>query len=148
MSIKTKMKIKYLNIYFLLIFIILIFSGHIASLAVGGFYKIWWADSALHFLGGFWVGLFALWFLFNFARTPLNAELFPAYILILALLSFTALMGVFWEFFEFILDKITGYKSYSAIILQKNLEDTLSDLLFDLLGAFASGIFLKFKKEK
>ena len=141
------MRIKYLNPYFLLIFIILIFGGHILSLAVGEYYKIWWADIVLHFFGGFWLGLLALWFIFNSGKFPFPTEKAPLYILILAVLSFAALIGVLWEFFEFILDEITGYKSYSAVVAIENFEDTIADLFFDIFGAFLSGVFLKFRKK-
>ena len=138
---------KYLNIPLLLFLFILIFSGHIASLAIGGYYKIWWADIVLHFSGGFGVGLFALWFIFNSGKFPFPTEKAPLYILILAVLSFAALIGVLWEFFEFILDEITGYKSYSAVVAIENFEDTIADLFFDILGAFLSGVFLKFRRK-
>ena len=139
------MAIKYINISFLLILLILIFSGHIASLTVGEYYKIWWADVVLHFSGGLWTGLFVLWFMFNSGRAPFEAKKLPLYILIIAILSFTALIGVFWEFFEFILDEITGYKSYSAKVALENFKDTIDDLFFDLLGALTNVVFLKRK---
>lgn len=137
---------KYLNSYLLLIFLILIFSGHILILSVGGYYTIWWADIVLHSSGGFWVGLFILWFFFNSGKFPFEAAKLPLYILIISIVSFAAFIGVLWEFFEFILDWITDYKSYSSKIAQENLKDTMIDLFFDLSGALLSVVFLKFRK--
>lgn len=141
------MKIKYLNFPSICVLGIIIVLLHILFLILGNYYyyKIWWADTLLHTSGGFLTGLFVLWYLFNYSALPFEKQKIPLYIIIIAVLSFTALIGVFWEFYEFILDKITGYKSYSAAVMQANLADTMSDLLFDLIGAAASNIFLKFK---
>lgn len=138
--------IKYLNGPFLFIFGAIILAFHMLFLMIGNFYKIWWADIALHFSGGIFVGLFTIWFIFNKTNLPIQKEKLPFYIVFILVISFTALIGVLWEFYEFILDQITGYKS-SIMVMQENLKDTMSDLLMDLLGAAASVIFLKFKKK-
>lgn len=137
--------IKYLNGPFLFIFGAIILAFHAIFLMIGNFYKIWWADIALHFSGGIFVGLLALWFIFNKASLPMQKEKLPFYIVFISVISFAALVGVLWEFYEFILDQITGYKS-STIVMQENLKDTMGDLFFDLLGASLSLVFLKFKK--
>lgn len=137
--------IKYLNGPFLFIFGAIILAFHAIFLMIGNFYKIWWADIALHFSGGIFVGLLALWFIFNKANFLMKKEKLPFYIVFISVISFTALIGVLWEFYEFILDQITGYKS-SVMVMQENLKDTMGDLFFDLLGASVSNVFLKFKK--
>lgn len=137
--------IKYLNGPFLFIFGAIILAFHALFLMIGNFYKIWWADIALHFSGGIFVGLFAIWFIFNKANLPMQKEKLPFYIIFILVVSFAALIGVLWEFYEFTLDEITGYKS-SKIVMQENLKDTMGDLFFDLLGAVSSLVFLKFKK--
>lgn len=140
------MRIKYLNAPLIFILGLLIIALHIFFLIIGNYYKIWWADIVLHFSGGFLVGLFVIWFIFNYSNLPIEKNRLPFYIVLISALSFAALIGVLWEFYEFILDKITGYKTHSIIVLQENLKDTMSDLMFDLLGAAASSVFLKFKK--
>lgn len=138
--------IKYLNGPFLFIFGAIILAFHALFLMIGNFYKIWWADIALHFSGGILVGLFAIWFIFNKAGLPIQKEKLPFYFVFISVISFAALIGVLWEFYEFILDEITGYKS-SKLVMQENLKDTMGDLFFDLLGASLSLVFLKFKKQ-
>lgn len=142
------MRLQYLNMGFFVIFTAALFSVHIAVLAVGDYYKIWWADNALHFFGGFLVGSFALWFIFNSGRFLLPTKKLPTYIIIIVVLGFAAFIGTLWEFMEFITDEITGYKSYSPIVMMDNFKDTISDLFFDLSGALAANIFLKFRKLK
>lgn len=142
------MKIKYLNFPLIYVLTTLLILLHIFFLILGNYYyyKIWWADIFLHISGGFLIGMFILWFLFNRVNPFFLKEKIPFYLTILSVLGFAALLGVLWEFFEFILDKITGYKSYSAAVMQANLEDTLSDLFFDLFGAAASSALLFFKR--
>jgi len=143
------MKIKYLKFPYIFAagFIIVLF--HILFLILGNYYhyQIWQADTLLHLSGGFLIGLFVLWYLFNHSNFIAEKEKLPLYIIIVAVISFTALIGVLWEFYEFILDKITGYKSYSVAVIKANLADTMSDLFFDLIGAAASNVFLKFRKK-
>lgn len=141
------MRIKYLSIPFLFILGAMLISSHIFFLTVGKTYQIWWADIILHFSGGFFIGLVALWFLFNRLNLPVQKEVLPYYIILISIISFTALIGVLWEFYEYIMDLITGYKSYSIVVMQENMKDTMSDLFLDLLGAAVSSIFLKFKKK-
>lgn len=143
------MRIKYLNFTAICVFGSVLVSLHVLFLILGSYYhyKIWYADNLLHLSGGFLTGLFVLWYFFNHSNfiTETEKEKIPIYIIIITVVSFTTTVGVFWEFYEFILDKITGYKSYSIIIMQANLADTMSDLLFDLTGAALSNILLKFR---
>ncbi len=48
-------------------------------------------------------------------------------------LSFVALIGVFWEFFEFFYDILISSRGYSGF-MQLGAADSLGDLFFDLLG--------------
>lgn len=79
---------------------------------------------AHHFLGGAWIALAFNWCAkrFGLPFSP-NVFLFAA-----AILGAVALAGVFWEFFEF------GLNRYVINIGFLGYEDTLSDLFFDLLG--------------
>lgn len=124
---------------FLISVLVFVFAVH--ALALGGFlgYGLWWLDMSLHFLGGLWLAVFAFWFLFERKNYPRN--FLPAGLLILGLISFAVLGGVLWEFFEFSWDYFLA-KPYHAELAQPSLEDTLSDLFFDLLGAVIVSGFL------
>lgn len=79
------------------------------------------------------------WYLFvykNYSR-----DFLPEGLLILGLISFAAFSGILWEFYEFSWDYFFA-KPYQAELAQVSLEDTLSDLFFDLLGALIASGFL------
>lgn len=85
-------------------------------------------DMIMHFLGGFWVGLLAL-YIFEPSRIY-----FKSIFHVLLLVFF---IGVGWEVFEIFVDKVVTQNSF-------NLTDTLSDMFFDLLGGvFAIFYFIK-----
>ncbi|MBI2025150.1 MAG: hypothetical protein HYT03_03640 [Candidatus Harrisonbacteria bacterium] len=112
------------------------------ALANGWYILLPWYDSALHFLGGVWASALFVWF-FNSKR--IGNQTRP--VLIIFAISFTALIGVIWEFAEF-----TFLNRWMAAIFQTNetgggLADTLTDLLFDLLGGgFFVIAYLKSRK--
>lgn len=86
---------------------------------------------ALHFLGGVMVAaIFIILAKEKFLLIELPTGYFPG---LLAIASFVALIGVFWEFYEYLLD-------YFLYIYQMQLSDTLSDLFFDLFGGILSGL--------
>lgn len=126
---------------FLVLVLILVLGTHAAAL--GGFlsYEIWWLDIVLHFVGGLWIAVFAFWFLFGYKSYP--TDIVPAKVLFVGLISFAALAGVLWEFFEFSWDYfIAG--PYGQIQAQRNLPDTMSDLFFDFLGALVASAFFSY----
>ncbi len=90
------------------------FHGYIYSLTYP------WFDSMLHTLGGIYIGLVAMWFLYFFRISP---RLF--YVLISVLI-----VGLAWELMEYVLSfPRSPHMSYEL--------DTLKDLVLDLIG----GIF-------
>jgi hypothetical protein len=76
----------------------------------------------MHALGGFWVGLCFIWLLktkdlsFNsIAKIALGV----------------LLIGIFWEMFEILVNRVIAQNPFNYL-------DTLSDIFFDLTGAFIS----------
>ena len=57
-----------------------------------------------------------------------------SFILLVLVLSFVALVGVFWEFYEFLYDVLISSRGYSGFA-QLSAADTIGDLFFDLIGA-------------
>ncbi len=87
-----------------------------------------------HFLGG---GAMALLFL-NFweYHTSLYAFKKEPIVDCIMVLGFVELIGVLWEMYEFVKDTwLPVIPIFNPIIHQLTLPDTISDLLFDLLGA-------------
>jgi len=85
---------------------------------------IWYLDIVMHFLGGFWVGLFFLYVFFRKEQPSFTSGLF------FKLLFITLLVGLLWELYEFLLNIIA--------ITPFNLNDTISDIFSSLLGSTVS----------
>lgn len=109
----------------------LIFFIFIVNFLANKFYwysAIWWSDMPMHFLGGLWLGLILIW-LFNFQDLSLR--------LISKIILGVFLIGVGWEFFEFVFNNYIAKNQFNTL-------DTISDIFFDLAGgSFAILYFLK-----
>ena len=104
-----------------------------------------WLDIPMHILGGFGTGLLAITLNYKFkvfeSRPWINAIL---------ILGIVALVGVFWEFFEFILHNYLARFHLPEPPVAKNsfdlYKDTLKDLLDDIVGGFIATAFLRRNK--
>lgn len=114
----------------LLLFIIMI--GVANALAVHFFlyWKLLWLDIPMHFLGGVWIGLTVLWLYYlsgRFKDIPENRRRVPyVYGLTGAV---TAVLGMFWELFEFSLDVLISFNEFNGFC------DTASDIILAVIGA-------------
>lgn len=89
---------------------------------------LWWFDIPMHFLGGLWLSLIALWFL-NLRDISIKS--------IFKIIIIVFVVGILWEVFEVtVKDSITKNPF--------DLYDTISDLSFDIAGGF-SGVFYYMK---
>lgn len=91
----------------------------------------------MHFLGGLWVSLFTYFAIKKHSEVSV--------VLFFVLLGSAAIIGILWEIMEFGGDILLKEAGKSAIF-QPDLADTLSDLFFDLLGGFASYLFVIYAK--
>ena len=108
------------------------------ALITSAYFYIWWLDLLMHLAGGFWAGGLGVYLL---RETPLSKFLF-----FLTVVSFAALVGVLWEFFEFMTDPLWSILGRETFF-QAGLEDTLGDLLSDLVGGALAAILFR-KEEK
>ena len=93
--------------------------------------RFWWWDKLLHMTSGLLFGMFGLyliWVLNNNERIDL--ELSPRFMCLFAF-TFALSVGTIWEIFEFGMDNLFGLN-----MQQTGLDDTMSDLMIDALGAF------------
>lgn len=114
---------------FLLFLMFFIFISDYVAKELYWYSSILWFDMVMHFLGGFWVGLFFIWFL-----APKNSswrELIKVFIGVL-------IIGVLWEFFEVYIHNYISKYPFDIV-------DTLSDVSFDLAGGIFA-VFYFFKK--
>lgn len=122
-----------------LIFILLIYA---LATAKYWFWIIWWFDIPMHFFGGFWA---AAVFINLGSRFKVQGSRF--WVDLILTLSFVALIGVLWEFFEFIYGSFASKAGMDVLSAEAmkykgiNLyQDTIKDLFFDLLGGLAVAI--------
>ena len=92
------------------------------------YWVYWWFDILMHFLGGLWVGVMAIWvyYLSGLLGKPLITK---KNVLILSFVS-VLVVGIGWEVFEIFIKETINEPGF--------IIDTLGDLLFDLLGAFVA----------
>ncbi|MDP3015044.1 MAG: hypothetical protein Q8N28_01380 [bacterium] len=62
-----------------------------------------------------------------------HGKIANSFILLILVLSFVALIGVFWEFYEFLYDVLISSRGYSGFA-RLGAADMIGDLFFDLLG--------------
>lgn len=104
-----------------------------ASLFLGelrGYYdKYWWWDIALHSSSGLVLGIlgFLLVHVMN-EHEGLHLHMKPSFVALFSFL-FALALGTLWEIFEWMMDYSFG------MTMQKSLDDTMSDLVVDALGA-------------
>lgn len=130
---------------FIIGLLIFILSVHIFATIYYWYWIYPWLDMLMHFLGGFWVAaaFITLNSKFKIKNLEFIAELPNCLITILITISFVALIGVFWEFYEFLYDIFISSRGYSGF-LQLSAADTIGDLFFDLLGGLAFFVIYKF----
>lgn len=92
--------------------------------------SLWYFDNIMHFLGGFWLGLFFFWLFYK--------EIFPNFNKSSSLKLFLGvfLVGLFWEFYEIGINASFARDAF-------NLTDTISDLVFDMLGGLSIYLILR-----
>ena len=124
---------------------VVILTSHILAVINNWYWVYKWIDVPMHFLGGIWLGLIFLCFIMPQLKITDHKLL----ITMILVASFAVLIGVFWEFSEFLSDIFLAHKSYFEIS-QQGVADTMADLFFDLVGGlavFMSYSWKKFRKE-
>lgn len=127
----------------LLVLILVILVLQIIATLFYWYWRISWFDMLMHFIGGFWVGLVALWVLFLSGKFALRVRPTTVSLFAVGILG-TLTIAVLWEVFEY------GVRLLIPQWAPYSVSDTLSDLLFGFLGGIvASFVFIKKRyKEK
>ena len=92
-----------------------------------------WMSPVFHLSGGFLVAYFVLVLYKTFRDKRATIE--PKTLLFIFIIATTTLIGVFWEFYEYLIDHFltTDY--------QTTIEDTLLDLFMDIAGSILFCLF-------
>lgn len=115
------------------LFLVIIFFVNVLGLYRGWGLNYSWFDQVLHFSGGFFVAMLFSIYLKN--HLPSDAKLKNA----LVLISVVAFIGVIWEFAEYLAGQILIEPIYKNFDIKTyfigDIDDTINDLLMDILGA-------------
>ncbi|KKR22889.1 MAG: hypothetical protein UT53_C0031G0002 [Candidatus Yanofskybacteria bacterium GW2011_GWD2_39_48] len=121
-----------------LLFLVITFSLSIIATIYGWDNDYAWYDIVLHLSGG----LFMAMFLYDyFSSAIMGTNWFKKMLLIV---GYTLIIGVLWEFAEFLAGKYLSDPIYNKWHFRTyfigNLQDTLYDLLNDIIGGLAFAI--------
>ena len=123
---------------FLFNFVALIVATYLIGFSSDVYYRIFWFDDALHFAGGMAVAIGASLF-FKKDLAVSRRKL----VIVVFLVGSSAVIGIGWEFFEWILDRV--FFTERVFRNQPSLNDTMSDLLFDISGGLLAALaYLKY----
>ena len=128
-----------------IIFLTAIFSMNIAGMYFR-FYEYWWFDMlALHFLGGFFMAMLMFYYLAD-VKPPSKLK---SYLVIVGAVSF---IGVVWEFAEYLANQTLIEPIYEHFKVRAyfigDLDDTINDLLMDVVGAITFLLLWKIENTK
>jgi len=122
------------------IIILFIFASEYLGELNGFYYRFWWWDIMLHTTSGFLLGIVGFMFVYLLNEKYLSVNLSPFFIVLFAF-CFAITMGVFWEFYEFGMDRFLGFDMQKFRFPgEDGLVDTMTDLIVDTLGALVVSI--------
>lgn len=129
-------------------FIIVIF--HVLATINHWYWRVPWIDIPAHLVGGFWISMVFFHFISPHLKISPGQNSFNRFLIIILLaISFVALFGVLWEFYEFVYDFFVSKNVYfgsRALFIEKRI-DVIKDLFFDLIGGLVLAL-LTTKKSK
>lgn len=102
--------------------IIFIFLANAVANKFYWYSSIWYFDIFMHFLGGFWVGILALY-------VVRAKEISPT--LLGKIISAVLIIGLGWEIFEIVVDRVISRNAFNAL-------DSSADIFFDCAGGVAA----------
>lgn len=110
-----------------------LFAIAIINASASAYYLYWtlrWLDMPMHFAGGAWLAGFGVWW--QFFQKEASAKSFFAVLWVCLIYAIS--IGLVWEVYEATI-------SFFTVGHMNAMADTLSDLLFDILGGTTVAIF-------
>jgi predicted membrane protein len=113
------------------LFVFCIFSLNFIANKLYWYSSIWWFDILMHFLGGFWLGLFFIWYLYkDLDKKELSKDN------LIKLILGVLFVGFGWEIYEIIVNDLWAKNTF-------DLFDTSSDMVFDITGGLLAYYIFK-----
>lgn len=120
---------------------------HVIALSFDFYHTVGWFDILMHFFGGYAMALLALavygWL---GERLEIKSRPHPQSALGITLLQlvfvvgFVMIIGVVWEWYEFIFDQFATTMVAKYGVAQMGLADTMDDLLNDCVGSLTAWV--------
>lgn len=110
----------------LLVFVVFLLNT--AASFFGWYELLPWYDNMMHFLGGFWLSLVAIWVLYKHVEFRKDA--------IFSVILFVLVGALLWEVLEYTVQGIAGTPGLLATI-----PDSISDVIFGLIGGLFGGLY-------
>lgn len=132
---------------YLVLVLFLITAVHVWASITSAYFTFLWIDIPMHFAGGAWVAAVGYYFIYRSKWVGRNNVAAPAWIALVGLIGFSAIIGIFWEFFEFGFDQYVLPHLSRVDRAQLGLADTLADLFFDMAGAFLVSVYFLYVKK-
>lgn len=130
---------KFRSAFFAILFVLFI---HGILLLTDGYYHLKQIDVPLHIMGGFAMSMLGL-AIHHQVSTKHHNKTMPWWYHFVFVVGFAMLVGVVWEFYEFVMDQTVNIR-LQLPLTQPSLANTMKDLLDDLIGAMlAFWIFRK-----
>ncbi|PJE74440.1 MAG: hypothetical protein COV01_00165 [Candidatus Taylorbacteria bacterium CG10_big_fil_rev_8_21_14_0_10_41_48] len=125
----------FFNRYFVPSFalIIIIALLHYLALDRAYYWTISWYDIMMHFLGGVWVALFALWIF-----SSRKISFLPTHISFLQIVSLVICVGIVWELYEIMF-------GLTFVSDPEYWGDTILDLVMDTIGGICVAFSIRNK---
>lgn len=118
--------------------------AHLVAVSTQWYHTHPWIDIPQHFFGGVFAALIFYWITYRFPRFFKLIPSFPVPLILV--LSWTAFLGVLFEFTEFIYDLVVfDSLSLGNFPTQLGVRDTMGDLFFDLIGGLFLAIFMRLR---
>lgn len=129
-------------------FLFFLFVFQVIDIIFSLYWKAPWIDNITHFWGGGIVAMSMIWWTFYYEKVSVSAKNLPKFYSVIIILGFTALVGIFWEFYELIVNIIITKNNYTFLFQQNGLLDTLKDMFVDLAGGMAAVAYFFYERKK
>jgi hypothetical protein len=120
---------------------------HAVAIASGWYTDNLWFDIPMHFSGGFAMGFLglAIWeaLVVRIAFKKSTSSWLRLATQASIILGFVALVGIAWEWYEFIFDSYASHVSLEFRPAQMGLGDTMADFFFDLSGGLLAFVLFR-----
>lgn len=120
---------------------------HFTAIVRHWYWTVRWLDIPMHYAGGVLSAMVFYWIFAEVIGALSDAKV-PFWVLFMFMLGWVALVGVAWEFSEYLSDTFLLGKVEIIERAQQSLCDTMSDLFMDVLGGTSFAVFGWFRYNK